>query len=72
VTWGAHNLSGDPKFVNPAAGNYHLALGSPAIDSGTDVGVMTDLAGLSRPKGKGFDMGAFEFQPPVYLPLILR
>jgi hypothetical protein len=72
VTWGAHNLNADPKFVSPAAGNYRLALGSPAIDSGTNVGVMTDLADLSRPKGQGFDMGAYEFQPPVYLPLIRR
>jgi hypothetical protein len=72
VTWGAHNLSGDPKFVNPAAGNYRLALGSPAIDSGVDAGVMTDLTGLSRPRGNGFDMGAYEFVPPLFLPLILR
>ena len=39
------NISADPLFENPSAGDYHLALGSPCIDAGDPPGV---------------DMGAFE------------
>jgi hypothetical protein len=55
--------TGDPLFV--AAGtNFHLAIGSPAIDSGSAavssvVGNDFDLL-TNRPKGAGFDIGAFE------------
>ncbi len=36
---------GDPRFVDPAHDDYHLAFGSAAIDHGVDTGVYTDLAG---------------------------
>lgn len=47
-----------------------LLTGSPAIDSGTSVGMPAeDQRGIARPQGSGFDMGAFEFvisaAPPV-------
>lgn len=47
------NISADPQFVNAAGGDYRLNSGSPAINTGTDVGI--PFAG-SAP-----DMGAFEF-----------
>jgi hypothetical protein len=56
--------TGDPLFV--AAGtDFHLGLGSPAIDSGsaTVSAVVSndfDLVSGNRPKGNGFDIGAFE------------
>jgi hypothetical protein len=57
-------ISGDPLFV--AAGtDFHLAASSPAIDSGSAavssvVSNDFDLVTGNRPKGAGFDIGAFE------------
>jgi hypothetical protein len=47
-------------FVNPAAGNYHLAAGSPAIDRGTSVPVANDIDGQPRPRGPRYDIGSDE------------
>jgi hypothetical protein len=57
---GVGNIEGDPKFVDPANGDYHLQRGSPCIDSGTDTGLDHDFDGNFRPIGD-YDMGAFEF-----------
>lgn len=58
------NITGDPLFASPAwgtTGNYHLQLGSPAIDAGTSTGAPSeDIDGTSRPQGSGYDMGAYE------------
>ena len=69
---GAHDVSGDPLFVNPAGDNYHLTTGSPAIDMGANVGVTTDLDGIARLQGKGYDVGAYEYRFKIYLPLVMR
>jgi predicted outer membrane repeat protein len=61
VITGSHSLVGDPKFIDPLNGNYHLQFGSVAIDHGVDAGVYTDLDGNPRPFGAGFDIGAYEF-----------
>jgi uncharacterized repeat protein (TIGR01451 family) len=53
--------TGDPAFVNPAAGNYHIGPGSAAIDAGADAGVSTDIDGDLRPIGPGYDLGADEW-----------
>jgi len=66
-----------PGFVNPSVGNFHLQLGSPAIDAGIDVGLTTDLDGNPRPRGAGHDIGVYEYQsgaqptptPPPSIPL---
>ncbi len=60
VTMGAHSLSGDPRFVDPAHDDYHVMIDSPAIDAGIDAGIYTDLDGNPRPQGEGFDIGAYE------------
>ena len=58
----SHSLYGDPLFVNLAGDNYHLQASSPAIDKGTvDSRLKVDLAGVSRPQGAAYDIGAYEF-----------
>lgn len=64
----------DPMFVNWQAGNFELAAGSPAIDSGTGLNApTTDLLGRPRCDDRGMpnvgagypsfvDLGAFERQ----------
>ena len=63
---GPHSGTGNPGFSNPAAGDFHLAAGSPAVDSGVDAGYTADLEGRNVP-GDGnadgiavADRGAFE------------
>ncbi len=77
VSGGVHNLTDDPRFVNPAAANYHLRYDSPAIDAGSDTGLLVDYDGDVRPRDNGFDIGFDEgslLPPPqeVYLPLVTR
>jgi parallel beta-helix repeat protein len=72
---GTVNLWGAPRFVNPAAGDYHLNAGSAAIDAGVNAGVTTDIDGEPRPIGVGYDIGADEYTNEylrLYLPLVLR
>jgi predicted outer membrane repeat protein len=72
VITGTHSLIGDPRFVNPAANNFHLNAGSAAIDAGTNVNVPIDFEGDMRPQGGGVDIGFDEYLPRLYLPLVLR
>lgn len=59
ATEDANTVGGDPGFVG--TGDYHLALGSPAIDTGSAAHAPSvDLEGQSRPQGAGFDRGAYE------------
>jgi len=69
---GTNPLSGDPRFVDPAGGDYHLGAGSAALDGGVDAGVTTDIDGDPRPIGPAPDVGADERWMYVYLPLVLR
>jgi|GEM_PF-921742 len=68
LKWNTGNLTADPLFVDPANGDYHLSADSPCIDKGTEVDApATDLDGTIRPRGAGFDMGAYEAYLPVQL-----
>jgi hypothetical protein len=52
----------DPLFANPAAYDFRLTAGSPAIDAGIAVsGLTADLSGASRPAGAAVDLGAYEY-----------
>ena len=73
VSGGAHDVIGDPRFVNAAADNYHLAPDSTARDAGINAGVASDLDGHARPFGPGFDIGAYEYTHyTVFLPIVLK
>ena len=61
---GNADVSADPRFVDPGAGDYRLRAGSPAIDVGVQVGAAHDAGGVARPAGAGPDLGAYEWQPP--------
>lgn len=56
----SNSIAGDPSFINPAEGNYHLGPWSAAVDQGVNAGVMTDADGDPRPMRSGFDLGADE------------
>jgi hypothetical protein len=51
----------DPKFVNPTGGDFHLQLGSPAIDRGVNLGYKTDLDNGTVPSGAAPDIGPYEY-----------
>jgi parallel beta-helix repeat protein len=68
----AYNYWGDPDFVDPGGGDYHIAPDSAAIDRGTDAGVTTDIDGDCRPLGPLPDLGADEAWQVVFLPLVIR
>ena len=58
-----HSITATPAtlFVDPAAANYHLKTGSPAIDKGQTLAtVPKDIEGKARPVGAGWDLGAYE------------
>ena len=70
---GTHDIVADPDFRNPSLdptiADFRLKESSPAINSGTDQfaqAVPADHLGISRPRGDGFDMGAYEYWIPKY------
>lgn len=67
VTDAGGNSTADPLFVNPAAGDFHLSPGSPAIDAGADFAENgpLDLDGNPRKLGSAPDMGPYEFVPAL-------
>src|SRR5262249_5336155 len=60
-TFTNNKINTNPLFVNTATFDYHLQTGSPAIDAGlTLTMVSNDFEGHSRPQGPAFDIGAYE------------
>ena len=67
---GTSNITSNPQFVNAAAGDFHLATGSPCIgaaQSNAWMATATDLDGLARVLGGTPEMGAYEFDPSTPL-----
>jgi hypothetical protein len=63
---GAGNFDADPLFVDPAADDYHLRVGSPCIAAGDPAGPFPlDLDGNARLAGLANDVGADEFAPTL-------
>jgi parallel beta-helix repeat protein len=63
-TSSAHcTLEGDPRFIDPSAGDFRLQADSPAIDQGEPLGSPydTDADGFPRPNDCCYDIGAYEF-----------
>lgn len=64
-----HNqIDGNPFFRDPKANDFHLQANSVAIDTGVAIpDVRTDHDGISRPQGKGYDRGAYEYSDDSYV-----
>jgi hypothetical protein len=59
--YGEDYVEGNPLFIDPANGDFHLQQISPAIDAGTEVDAPgVDFEGDLRPQGIGIDVGADE------------
>ena len=69
---GTNPVYGDPAFLAPDGGNYHIRADSAARNAGVDAAVTTDIDGDPRPVGAGYDIGADEYITRVYLPLVLK
>jgi hypothetical protein len=52
----------NPFFVNPSIGDFHLLSSSPAVNSGTDVGITIDYEGNAVPQVGISDIGTYESQ----------
>ncbi|NJD01896.1 MAG: hypothetical protein FIA99_04710 [Ruminiclostridium sp.] len=61
--WGTDYVMGDPHFVNPSGGDFHIGSSSPARGRGTSTGFVPvdDYDVNIRPQGAAYDIGAFEY-----------
>jgi hypothetical protein len=63
--WDTHSITGNPLFINPSAGDFHLATNSPAIGAGVNLvslnlpGLSTDKDGNQRPATGSWTLGAY-------------
>lgn len=57
-----HSVTSNPFLLDPPIGSFEIGYQSPCIDSGANVGLLTDYNGNKVPIGLGVDIGAFEFK----------
>ncbi len=59
-------------FINPASANFRLNAGSSALNTGTPLAspYNTDIAGIIRPQGAAFDLGAYELNASIIQPVV--
>ena len=65
---GTNPVLGDPRFN----GVYHILPGSAARDSGVSTFITSDIDHQARALGGVPDIGADEYLPIIYLPLVLK
>jgi parallel beta-helix repeat protein len=72
----SNNLTTDPQLKSPVSADFSLQLQSTvAIDKGADLsseGVTTDFAGVTRPQGCCYDIGAYEYGSSIVAPPALQ
>ena len=59
-TTGPNAIFEDPLFADPLSFDFTLTTGSPAIDSGVDLGIDVNGAQADNYNGIGPDIGYFE------------
>jgi hypothetical protein len=59
----AHGKNADPMFKNISKRDFSLQAGSPAINSGANLGCPynVDIIGVKRPFGDAYDIGCYEW-----------
>lgn len=61
----SNSIVGEPKFSNPAVGDYTLMNSSPAVNAGLNMGQTRDIAGNAVPFDALYDIGCYENTTPI-------
>jgi hypothetical protein len=63
----------EQNFVDSARHDYRLRSGASAIDTGVTISsVSVDRNGVQRAVGSGYDIGAYEWQPPDHAEIVVH